>query len=124
MFQYDFGAKETICDEFADISTGGRQMPSPSTYAPGGNGLFYRMTVTNKKCKVVTELRSFRNDLILPAMTIFENELGGKVIVMGMTVSQNNSQSLFNYCRRDLFQHLLSWCSKEYAYENMHPMYF
>ena len=124
MFQYDFGAREIICDEFADISTGGRQMPSPSTYAPGGNGLFYKMTVTNEKCKVVTELRSFRNELISPAMTIFENEIGGKVVVMGMTISQNNSQSLFNYRRRDLLQHLLSWCSKDFAYVKYAPDVF
>jgi hypothetical protein len=42
-------------------------------------------------------------------MTRFENELSGRVVVMGMTVKGNLSQSLFNYRRKRLFEEMLLW---------------
>jgi hypothetical protein len=48
-------------------------------------------------------------------MTRFENRLGGKVVVMGLTLDRNHSQALYNYRRQRLLQEQLLWCGADYA---------
>ena len=110
----DLGAREVICDKFSYISKG-KNMTNPYMLAPSGNGQFLEMTVTDEKCEVITELYTFQKEFVSPAMTRFENELGGKVVVMGITLDHNNSQSLFNYRRLHLLQHMLTWCCDDYT---------
>ncbi len=120
---YDLGAKERICDGFVPKGEG-RLMVSAHMYAPSGNGKWLNITVTNKKCEVVTEGYTFRDELITPTMTRFENELGGKVVVMSLTLDGNNSQALLNYKRQRLFQRLIAWCSNEYIMVKNEPDIF
>jgi hypothetical protein len=49
-------------------------------------------------------------------MTYFENSLGGKVIVMGMTVKGNGSKALFNRRRKTLFQNLISRLHDDFCF--------
>lgn len=49
-------------------------------------------------------------------MTWFENSLGGKIVVMGMTLKGNNSFSLFHGARQNLIQNLISKISDDVAY--------
>lgn len=49
-------------------------------------------------------------------MTRFENDFGGRIVVMGMTLRGNGSQSLYNYRRQRLFQGLLRWCCEDSVY--------
>ena len=65
-------------------------------------------TITDENCKAVTELKNFEGEVISPAMTWFENSLGGKIVVMGMTLRGNNSFSLFHGARQNLIQNLIS----------------
>ena len=48
-------------------------------------------------------------------MTRFENELGGRVVVMGITLDHNRSQSLFNYRRQRLIQEQIKWCNDKFV---------
>ena len=57
-------------------------------------------------------------------MTRFENTLGGRIVVMGMTLENNFSQSLFNYRRVRLMQELLTWCSDSFVYVKEAPKVF
>lgn len=111
---FDLGARETLKNDFIpDLK--GRNMPSAHMLAPHGNGELLKLTVTNPACRVLTESYTFQEKLICPAMTIFENELGGTVIVMGETVKGNLSQSLYNYRRKKIFTELLCKYNDEFV---------
>jgi hypothetical protein len=104
-----------ICDGFAPDSKG-RNMPSAHMLSVRGNGKLLELTKIDDKCETVSEAYTFQKAFISTAMTRFENELGGKVIVMGMTLARNNSQSLYNYRRQKLIQQLICWCKDSYIY--------
>ena len=72
------------------------------------------LRVTNPKTGIITEGRDFRQNLIAPTMTYFENALGGKVCVMSLTVRDNPSQALYNYRRQALLQRMICKMSDEY----------
>lgn len=112
---FDLGAREVICDGFAPDSKG-RNMPSAHMLSVYGNGKLLELTKIDDKCETVSEACTFQKDFISVAMTRFENELGGKVIVMGMTLDGNYSQSLYNYRRQKLIQELLCWCKDSYIF--------
>ena len=103
--RWDLAAREVIKDEFC--ATRGKNMTAPWMLAPLGNGMLPEITVTNPECEVITELYSYKKEHICPAMTRFKNKLGGKVIIMGLTIKTNGSQALFNYRRKKLLQSLL-----------------
>jgi hypothetical protein len=101
----DLAAREVICEPYSELSKG-KHMPSTHMYSPDGMGIELDIKVTNENCKVVSELVSYDKKVIIPAMTYFENSLGGKIIVLGMSItSGNKSQALFNYRRQKLSAH-------------------
>lgn len=106
---YDLGAREVIKPPFDGFSRG-KNMPIAHMYAPKGNGKLLELTVTDSKTEVISEAYTFDRNFISAAMTRFENSLGGRVVVMGMTVKGNMSQSLFNYRRMRLIEELIKWC--------------
>ena len=106
---YDLGAREVIKPPFDKLSRG-KNMPIAHMYAPKGNGKLLELTVTDPKVEVISEAYTFDRKFITAAMTRFENSLGGKIVVMGMTAKGNMSQSLFNYRRMRLFEELIKWC--------------
>ena len=109
---YDLGAREVVKTPF-DGFCRGKHMPIAHMYAPGGNGALLALTVTDPGAEVISEAYTFDQKLLCTAMTRFENALGGRVVVMGMTVKGNRSQSLFNYRRMRLFEELLKWCGAD-----------
>lgn len=117
---YDLAAREVLRDGVLPELTG-RHMPSPHMYATGNNGKLLRLTPTEEGCEVLTELISFEKHRIAPGMTRFVNALGGRIVVMGMTLYNtetgkvNLSQSLYNYRRQRLLQELVAWCGGDYA---------
>lgn len=122
-FGYDLGAREVILDAFTGY-TKGRRMPIAHIYAPGSSARLLRLTVTDDRCEVVTEARDFRENPVCPAMTRFENELGGRIVVMGMTIHNNRSQSLFNYRRMALLREMIKWCGGDFAFAVDAPCLF
>lgn len=120
---YDLGAHEEICEPFATEGKP-RRMPAAHMFSPPGNGKWLELTVTDSGCEVVTEAYTFQKKLITPAMTRFENELGGRIVVMSLTLDGNNSQALFNYERQRLLQELVVWCSDEYVLAKEAPDVF
>lgn len=118
--KFDLGAREHITEKFMEYSRG-KTMQTAHIYAVGRNGKLLKMTVTDPKCEIVTNAYTFQGNLITPAMTRFENELGGRVVVMGMTLENNQSQSLYNYRRQHLFHALLEWCGDVCVYAKNAP---
>ena len=110
---YDLGALEIITDAFAKEDEG-KEMWCAHAYCPKGNGKWMEITVTDPKTQTVTEGRDFRQNLIAPTMTYFENTLGGKICVMSLTVRDNPSQALYNYRRQALLQRMICKMSDEY----------
>lgn len=102
----DLGAREVVTKEFWEEGKG-IKMPAANAYSPVGNGIQRKIEIIDPECRVVTELCNTQNEAICPAMTYFENSLGGKVCVMGMTLDKNNSQALFNYRRMRLIQRIV-----------------
>lgn len=103
--RWDLGAREIIKDKFC--KTKGKHMTSPWMLAPLGNGILPQITVTDPECEVISEVYSYKKELISPAMTRLKNKLGGTVVVMGLSVKDNGSQALYNYRRKALIQSLL-----------------
>ena len=112
MLLFDFGAKEVIEAPF-DQYTVGKNMPAAHNYASGKNGIARTMVPLDEKTEIISQIYSSERKPLVPAMTRFTNELGGRVVVMGMTLKNNGSHSLFNYRRMGLFGRLLRWCGEE-----------
>ena len=117
---YDLGAREVICDKFAKDGKG-KNMPSAHMYNPLGNGKMLTLTKTDKKCETITEFYNFKKQFVSTSMTRFENELGGKVIVMGLTLDNNKSHALYNYRRKRLFEDMLHWADCDFAFVKEAP---
>lgn len=120
MLQWDLAVREVIADEFVGTLRG-RNMTAPWMLAPHGNGWMPKLTVTDPACRVITELYNSERELITPAMTKYQNSLGGTVIVMGLTLENNGSQALFNYRRKHLLQTVLTQCCDEYCFVKEAP---
>ncbi len=116
---YDLGERDVIRDGFAKDSVG-RNMPSAHMLA-NGNGKLLKLTVTDPACEIVSDAVDFRRNVLAPSMTRFVNRLGGHVVVMGMTVAGNFSQSLLNYRRQKLFDELLIWCGADFSFVRNAP---
>lgn len=117
---FDLAAREVIQPPFDTLSKG-KNMTSAHMFAVGRNGKLLRMEITDKNCEVISELHNFKRECVCPAMVRFENKLGGRIVTMGMTLENNISQSLFNYRRRTLIQHLIKWCSDSYIFVKNEP---
>jgi len=112
MIGYDLGAREVILPPF-DRYSKGKHMPIAHMFANGHNGILRKLTPVDDGVEIISEAVTFDKRSLTPAMTRFSNSLGGKIIVMGMTLEGNLSQSLFNYRRMKLFTELLKWCDTE-----------
>ena len=112
---YDLGAKEIIvADDFCSDSDGRDMWCAHAYSAEAPNGRWLRLKDISSDATVVTEGVTFDGKLITPTMTYFENELGGKVAVMSLTMKNNRSQSVFNYRRQKLIQRVIARMSDEY----------
>ena len=118
--RYDLGAREVIKPPFDSFSRG-KNMPIAHMYAPKGNGKLLELIVNSDKTEVISEAYTFDKKFLTVAMSRFENSLGGRVVVMGMTVKGNMSQSLFNYRRMRLVDEQLAWCGADLPTVNGDP---
>ncbi len=118
--KYDYAAKEVIRPPFDQYSKG-KNMPAAHTYAKGKNGIPRTMTPLGEKTQIISEVYSCERKPFTAGMTRFENELGGRVVVMGMTLKKNGSQSLFNYRRMKLFDQMLLWGGEEIPFVKNEP---
>jgi hypothetical protein len=117
---YDLGARERIIPPF-DIYSKGKNMPIAHMFANGGNGILRQLKLVDDKVEVISEAYTFQREFITTAMTRFENQLGGKVVVMGMTLKKNASQSLYNYRRMKIFSQMLLWCDAKVPFIKDQP---
>lgn len=113
--KYDLDAREIIKPPF-DTFSKGKNMPAAHMFSNGKSGMLLELKVTDPSTEIITEEYSFQRELNSVAMTRFQNELGGKIVVMGTTLERNRSQNLFNYRRQKLLHELLKWCSDSYIY--------
>lgn len=120
MLQFDFGAKEVIQPPF-DRYSAGKCMPAAHNYAHGKNGIPRAMTLLGEETEVISEILTSERQSVTPAMTRYINELGGHIVVMGMTLKGNDSQALFNYRRMKLFDQMLLWCGEELPFVKRDP---
>lgn len=110
---YDLNECEIIRLEFTSDGHG-RAMASAHLYA-AANGKLLEVRPIHPDCEVISEGYSFDMKPLGIAMTRFQNALGGRVVIMGLTVRNNPSQSLFNYRRQRLMRDMVIWCADRYA---------
>ncbi len=120
--QWDLGAREIIREEFLEGDTG-RNMPSAHMFA-ASNGIMMQMQVTDPACQIITDMYGYDRRYITPAMTCFQNSLGGTVVVMSITLENNYSQSLYNYRRQRLIHALIRRYCDEIVYVPETPRVF
>ncbi len=67
--------------------------------------------------EVITEFLNSRNEPFYPALTRFENRLGGRIVLMAYDLNDNyintRSISLFNYTKKELIRQMIEWLGKE-----------
>lgn len=122
-FAYDLAAREIIKAPFDTINKG-KTMPIAHFYSPRGTGEALEMKITYPKAEVITENFNGKMQYICPAMVRFKNELGGRIVVLGMTMERNSSHSLLNYRRQRLFHALLKWCTPNLLFAENQPNIF
>ena len=85
------------------------------------NGIEARI---DENCEVVTEFYDCKKQFVSTSMTRFINSLGGKVIVMGLTLDKNKSHALYNYRRKRLINEMLAWADCDFAFTKESPEVF
>lgn len=103
---FDLGACEVILDGVLQGLSG--IIPGANAYAPCGSGVWRRLSVTDERCTVLTEAKNFRGEVLSPAMTVYENSLGGKVAIMSLTLCGNNSHALYHHNRQRILRELIN----------------
>jgi len=88
-------------------------MPWFSTFSPYGNGNMHHLAPKNSSTKIETDLLNFKNEKVGVGRTRFRNSAGGRIVVMGMSVTGNLSASLSNYRRGRLIQDLVMWAGAQ-----------
>lgn len=112
--RWDIGAREILCEPFV-TGRQGKHMTAAWMLSPHGNGKLFSLTVTDEHCEPITEYYDSALRFVTTSMTRFQNSLGGKVVVMGLSLNGNGSQALFNYRRKRLIQEQLVWCCDDYV---------
>lgn len=110
----DLAAREVIRDGFRTKGRGAN-MFTAWMYSPGGNGVARELIPEG--AKVVTEIFDSEGGFVTDGMTRFENSLGGRIVVTGMTLEKNSSGSLYNYRRKRLICDQLVWCGADCFFE-------
>ncbi len=108
----DLEGREIIRDSFV-LPEQGRRMNWYATFSPGGNGVLFQLLPISPACEIITDLVNFREENQGAGMTRFENQHGGRVVVMAMTCNGNLSSSLYNYRRQRLLQQLVAWAGAD-----------
>ncbi len=106
MFGFDLGAREVVRDAFL-LPGEESEMPIAHAWCPNGNGKGMRLEITEADCEEISGIYNFKQEYLCPGMTRFHNELGGTVIVMGLTLEGNQSQALYNYTRQNVLRRLV-----------------
>lgn len=117
--EFNQGSQEVICEK---LCTPERAMPNARHWCSTGNGHNRKIIPNAAECEIVSELYNVKGEFISVAMTRYENSLGGRVVIMGLTLRGNRSQSLLNYARQRIIQDMIKWCGGEYAYVRHTPM--
>lgn len=112
---FDLGARDVIREPYRTEGKG-KNMPSTHMFSNGGCGTLYELSDISDKAEIISDLYTFENEYVAPTMTLYANDLGGRVLVMGMTLSKNNSQSLYNYRRQRLWQGILAKHCDRFAF--------
>ena len=122
-FGFDLGAREVVKEAFL-LPGEEAEMPIAHAWCPNGNGKGMRLEKDNSGCEVITEIYNFKKEYLCPGMTRFKNELGGTVIVMGLTLEGNQSQALYNYTRQNLLRRFVQECDDQYVMVQDTPSLF
>ena len=116
----DDGAREVIAAPF-DRYSRGKNMPAANVYAGGKSTPPLAIRVIDAKVEVITQVCNFRKEVVCPGMVRFENELGGKIVILGVSMEKNLSHTIYNYRRQKLFHEMVKWCSDSFVFVENAP---
>ena len=119
-YRFDLGAKERIREEFSEAEHGS-VMPPAHAYAAGREGKALHLISIDPRCEIISDEFTFEEKHVSAAMTRFDNDLGGRITVMGTVLDGNGSPSLYNYRRQHLLQRLVSGHRDTYAFVKNAP---
>lgn len=116
-------AKEFIRDEFRTDGKS-KTIPFASVYAVGHEAKAVYITPIDEHCRVVTDVVDNEGNTVSAGMTYFENELGGKIVILGTVIGNSYSHSILTYSRQRLFQKLLANIDDSYVFVKDTPRIF
>ena len=119
---YDISELEVICAPF--VRPGKGCTMSNARLLAGPRGKMLAVRPADPACEVIAEGQSFRLKNLGSTMTRFENKLGGRIVITGIAVEDNQSAALFNYRRQRLIQDMLLWCADEFVFVRESPDMF
>ena len=112
------GAKVYLREKYAKVCNAKSCGGSGYGYSPTGVKGRYYLTPSDDKCEVIADLFNSYGKCVTVATTVFENSLGGKVIIFGATLGAKYTLS---YREQKLVQHLMLECDDDVAFAMNEP---
>ncbi|MGZ9586600.1 hypothetical protein [Paenibacillus marinisediminis] len=72
----------------------------------------FHISSKHPEVRVMSELWNDSEEAIVPAVTLYENSLGGRVAVMAYDLRQNASASIYNYKRKEQIRGITEWLGR------------
>jgi len=120
VFGDDDGAREVIRPPF-DIYSRGKNITAPNGYANGKGADPMKLLVTDPGAEIITEICDFQQNVVCPGMVRFENELGGRIVTLSLTIEKNLSHTIYNYRRMRLFHEMVKWMDDAWVFVENEP---
>ncbi len=102
----------TELDEWTDPESGARMYFVNLALAVQQYSSVFHIHPKHSEVRVMSEFWSDREEAVAPAVTLYENSLGGRVAVMAYNLRQNTSASIYNYKRKEQIRGITEWLGR------------
>ncbi|MHA6482781.1 hypothetical protein ACX1C1_12860 [Paenibacillus sp. strain BS8-2] len=102
----------TELDEWTDPGAGTTMYFTNLAQAVQQYSSVFHIACQHPEVLVMSEFWNDVEEAIVPAVTLYENSLGGRVAVMAYDLQQNVSASIFNYKRKEQIRGITEWLGR------------
>jgi len=102
----------TKLDEWTESEAGMRMYFVNLAMAIQQYSSVFHISPKHPEVRVMSELWNDCEEAVVPAVTLYENSLGGRVAVMAYDLRQNASASIYNYKRKEQIRGIIEWLGR------------